>query len=100
MLACKSSAVQHIMLTCYKEEAKAFAQTNQLFSRVVPEPPVPPVVRCRIKRGRGRCRGAVSELSITQMCAYHQRQRAGDNNIGAARRLAVQAPGLYRLVFG
>ena len=99
MLACKSNAAQHIMLTCYKEEAKAFAQTNELFSRVVPEPPVPPVVRCRIKRGRGRCRGAVSELSITQMCAYHQDRRCGDNNVEAVRLLAVQSPRLFRLVF-
>ena len=93
LLACKSNAVQQVMLTCYKEEAKAFAQNSRHFSRDIPEPPVPPATRCRMRRGGGRCRGAVSEVSIAQMCAYHQVRRISDLRLDRARGFFVQELG-------
>ena len=116
LLVCKSNAVQQVMLTGYKEEAKAFAHNSRRFSRDIPEPPVPPANRCRMRRGGGRCRGAasevsiaqmwfgqcrcaVSELSITQMCAYHQARHVGDLNVDGARRLSVQNSRLFQWDF-
>ena len=99
LFACKSNDAQQVMLLlCYNEEAKAFVQ-NSAFSRAVPEQPVPPVNRCIMRRGGGRCRGAASEVSITQMCAYHQVRHTGDLNLDGMRRLSVDHPGLYRQVF-
>ena len=99
LLACKSNAVQQVMLTCFKEEAKAFAQNSRHFSRDIPEPPVPPATRCRMRRGGGRCRGAASEVSIAQMCAYHQARHVGDLNVDGVRCLSVQNSRLFQRVF-
>ena len=103
MLVCKSNDAIHseaiqVMLLCYTEEANAFAR-NSAFFPDAHEQPVPPVNRCVMRRGGGRCRGAASEVSITHMCAYHQVRHTGDLNLDEMRRFSVDHPGLYRLVF-
>ena len=86
------------MLTCYKEEAKAFANIRRRYYNN-DEPPVPPATRCRMRRGGGRCRGAASEVSIAQMCAYHQARHVGDFNVDGMRQMAVSNPRLFQRVF-
>ena len=87
------------MLTMYKDEVKAFARNPSLFFREIREIPAPPVNRCRMRRGRGRCRGTASELALTQMCAYHQERRTGYLNVGGLRCMSTSNPGLFRLMF-
>ena len=94
---CKNNRVQEIMLTMYKDEVKTFARNNSLFFRDIIQ--VPPMNRCRERRGRGRCRGAPSELALTQMCAYHQERRTGDLNVNNLRCLASADPLFFRVVF-
>ena len=93
-MVCKNNRVQEIMLTMYKDELKAFARKNSLFFRDII--PVPPMNRCRMRRGGGRCRGTPSELALTQMCAYHQERHTGDLNVNHVRCLASSNPGLFR----
>ena len=66
--------------------------------RDVPEVPVSPVNRCRMKRGRGRCRGTASELALTQMCAYHQTRQTGDLNVDGLRCFYASNTGLFQLI--
>ena len=96
-MCCRNNRVQEIMLTMYKDEVKTFARNNSLFFRDIIQ--VPPMNRCRERRGKGRCRGAPSELALTQMCAYHQTRRTGDLNVDSLRCLASSDPLFYRVVF-
>ena len=96
-MVCKNNRVQEIMLTMYKDEVKAFARKNSLFFRAIIQ--APPMNRCRERRGKGRCRGAPSELALTQMCAYHQERRTGDLNVNCLRCLASADPLFFRVVF-
>ena len=95
-MCCRNNRVQEIMLTMYKDEVKAFARNNSLFFRDIIQ--VSPMNRCRERRGRGRCRGAPSELALTQMCAYHQERGIGDLRVNDLRCMASSDPALYRLV--
>ena len=95
-MCCRNNRVQEIMLTMYKDEAKTFARNNSLFFLDIIQ--VPPMNRCRERRGRGRCRGAPSELALTQMCAYHQERRTGDLNVNCLRCLASADPLFFRVV--
>ena len=99
LVASKNNRVQENMITLFKEETKTFGRSS-IFERDVPEVPVPPANRCRMKRGRGRCRGAVSELALTQMCAYHQTRQPGDLNVDGLRCFYASNPGLFQLIFG
>ena len=96
-LVCKNNRVQEIMLTMYKDEVKAFARNSSLIFREIPVTPAPPVNRCRMRRGRGRCRGTAGELALTQMCAYHQERHTGDLHVDGLRCMSASNPGLFRL---
>ena len=98
LLACKSNAVQQVMLTCYKEEARVFAKTHWPHCNFSPGPPVPPATQCRMRVGFGRCQGAVTELSITQFCVYHQYPCRGDRRVQYLRQLAMCSPNLFGLL--
>ena len=99
LMVAKNNRVVDVMLTLYKDEAKAFGR-DSCFRVNVPEREVFPANRCRMPRGGGRCRGATSELSIAQMCTYHQLRQTGDLNIDSVRQMSVLDPVLYRLTFG
>ena len=105
-IVCKNNRVQEVMLTLFKEEVKTFilqpfgpGRDSSWLFRDVPRVPAPPVNRCRMRRGRGRCRGTASELALTQMCAYHQGRGNGDLRVNDLRCMASSDPVLYRLVF-
>ena len=105
-MVCKSNEVQDVMRTLSKEEVKRFihghvgpGRNSSLIFRDAPEVPVPPVNRCRMKRGRGRCRGTPSELALTQMCADHQTRQTGDLNVDGLRCFYASSPGLFQLMF-
>ena len=93
-MVCKSNRVQEIMLTMYKDEVRAFARKNLLFFNHISS--VPPMDRCRMRRGGGRCRGTPSELALTQMCAYHQERHTGDLSVNNVRCMSASNPGLFR----
>ena len=99
MITSKHKAVK-VMLALYKEEAKKFALNSPHFSQEVSNPPVLPVLRCCMPRGRGRCRGAVPELALMQMCAYCQERNIGDLNINNMRCLSTSGQGIYQLIIG
>ena len=96
-MTCKNNRIQEIMLTMFKDEVRAFARKSLLFFNHIT--PVPPIIRCRMQRGGGRCRGTPSELALTQMCAYHQERHTGDLNVNHVRCMASFDPVLYRVVF-
>ena len=98
MTSSKYFKVQRIMLDQYKEEAKEFALNSRYFNQDVSNPRLPPVLRCRMPRGRGRCRGVVPQLALTQMCSNCQERNAGDLNIDGLRCLSTSDQGLYQLV--
>ena len=100
MTSSKHFEVQRILLDRYKEEAKEFALNSRYFNQDVSNPRLPPVLRCRMPRGRGRCRGAVPQLALTQMCSNCQERNTGDLNINDLRRLSTSEPDLYQLVVG
>ena len=97
MITSKNSEVVETMLTRFKEETKTFGRNSMLY-RDVPGVPVPPSNRCRMNRGRGRCRGTASELSLTQMCAYHQVRQTSDLNLDGLRILSTANPTLFRFI--
>ena len=97
LLACKSNAVQQLMLTCYKEEAKAFARTHSNHCDF-PDEADYPATQCQVHRASPRCRRAVTELSITQYCAYHQDPRCGDLRVQRMREMAVRNPWRFELL--
>ena len=98
-IVCNINRVQEIMVTLSKDETKTFA-LNSMLHQDVPDAPLSPANRCRMKRGGGRCRGTVSELSLTQMCTYHQVRRTGDLNLDGLRCFSTAHPGLFQSVFG
>ena len=99
MMTSNNNRAFEVMLTLFKDETKTFGR-NSILRRDILDVPAPPAIRCRMPRGRGRCRGTISELSLTQMCAYHQARQTGDVNLDNVRRLSTASPGLYTLVFG
>ena len=98
-IVCKNNRAQEVMLTLFEEEVKTFGRSSSIFDRAVPEVPVHPVNRCRMKRGGGRCRGTTSELALTQMCAYHQTRQIGDFNVDGLRCFHASSPGVFQLMF-
>ena len=102
MIASKNNKAVQVMLALYKEEANQFALNSNYFSQDVSNPPVLPVLRCcmRPSRGRGRCRGVVSQLALMQMCTYHQVHCTGDLNINDMRILSTSDQGFYGALTG
>ena len=99
LLACKDNPVQSILLESFREDVKEFARSVAGFSHEV-QPSPAPADRCREARGRGRCRGRVSEIAVTQTCADHQVRRTADLNIDGARLMRADIPLLFHLVVG
>ena len=100
MISSNNNTVVDVMITLFREESKEFALRSRYFSHNVSNPPMPPVLRCRMHRGGGRCRGVVSQLALTQMCTFHQVRRTGDLNLDGLRCLSTAHPSLFRLVVG
>ena len=96
LLVCKSNAVKQVMLTGYKEEARAFANFWWPHCSSFPEPLARPATQCRMRVGSEQCLCAVSELSVTNMCAYHQVRHRGDLNVDAMRAWVVREPYLFQ----
>ena len=96
MTSKNSSEVVQAMHMRFKEETTTF---GSIFHLNVPEIPVSPARRCCMRRGAGRCRGVVSELAATQMCAFHQARNKGDLNLDAMRRLSTVAPEAFNQIF-
>ena len=93
LLACKHNPVQGILLGAYKEEVREFTR---------PQPRQAPADQCREARGRGHCRGRVSEIAVAQFCPYHQRvaydqrgfARITDRHVNGVRLLCASGPAL------
>ena len=98
LLTCKHHPVHSILLELFREDVREFARSVPFFSRDV-QPLRAPADRCREARGGGRCRGRVSEIAVTQLCAYHQVRRTADLNIEGARLFRTADPDLFRRVF-
>ena len=96
MTSKNSSEVVQAMLALFKEETKTF---GSMFHLNVPDVPASPARRCCMRRGAGRCRGVVSELAATQVCAFHQARNKGDLNLDATRRLSTVAPEAFNQIF-
>ena len=96
MTSKNSSEVVQAMHMLFKEETTTF---GSMFHLNVPEIPVSPAHQCCMRRGAGRCRGVVSELAATQMCAFHQARNKGDLNLDAMRRLSTVAPEAFNHIF-
>ena len=97
LLACKDNPVQGILMESFREDVREFARSVPLFSPDV-QPLRAPADRCREARGGGRCRGRVSEIAVTQLCAYHQVRRTADLNIEGARLFRTAHPHFFRRV--
>ena len=93
LMVAKKNRVVDVMLTLYKDEVKTFGR-NSIMRDCIPEDPVLPANRCCINQGGGRCRGAAGELSITQLCAYHNAREIGDLLLDRLRRNARDHPGV------
>ena len=100
MMTSKKNRAFEVMLKLFKDETTTFALNSRYFSHGVSNPPMPPVLRCRMPRGGGRCRGVVSQLALTQMCSNCQVRNPGDLNINDLRCLSTSDQGFYQLVFG
>ena len=98
MMTSKHNKGVEVMLTLFREEAKTFGRSS-VFAIDGSAVPVSPETRCCMRRGGGRCRGAVPELAVTQMCAYHQVHKIGDRNLDGMRCFSTANPGLFNLVF-
>ena len=90
MITSRNNQVVEALLTCFKEEAKTFGRDSMLV--YVPNAPMSPAQRCRMRRGGGRCRGVVSELAATQRCAYHQVRDTGDLKMNETRCMSANSP--------
>ena len=84
----KNNKVVETLLACFKEHTKTCVRDSKFV--YVPEVPMPPAQRCRMRRGGGRCRGVVSELATTQLCAYHQVRGTGDLKMNETRCMSAE----------
>eukprot|EP00973_Karenia_brevis_P092973 12414972-Karenia_brevis.AAC.1 len=76
--------VGHILLKQYRNEVKTFVEPPNrpmpYFLSVDDLQCVSPTGRCKARRGRGRCRGRVSEAACVQLCLRcMERQDSGYN---------------------
>ena len=93
--------VGDVIFKDYLEDKRAFALSHRGIRNYVDYPwargavLVPPMDRCKERRGRGRCRGRVSGVAVCQFCAYHQERLAGDKELDEWRTCVARARALW-----
>ena len=93
LMVAKKNRVVDVMLTLYKDEVKAFGRVS-IMRNLIPKDPVLSTSRRCADEWRERCHAAACELSILQLCAYHNTQNVfGDLYLDRLRRHARDFPG-------
>ena len=87
--------VVRVLLQTFLTETWQWAVLCRYCSRLL-KAPIYPARRCRMKRGRGRCRNIVSDIAIVQFCSYHQQHCIADKDIAFARYISHAAAPYYR----